>query len=725
MNIIVVGSTGTFAEMMMDRLYKEGHRIFVLTREKNSQYRGRKVFEVYRFPYENPCVKDVVESVRPDVILYLGAFDRSYRWEDKEEEVSYVAGLTNLLSDFAEQGSGRFVYLSCDEVFQAGEEQPLTEESPCNPRTLKGRASAIGEKLCLDYREMTQTDILVLRLNGMYEKPVDLRETGNLCAQMCIEGLETGELIVNPKDKVSLLYASDAVEFVYRAMTAKEHRHSLYQISSDEIIETKELAKMICDSLTANVQVIEDEERQTEAVFMDSSEYEDEFGIRILHKAEETVPKVAEQIETHPADFCRTTESKERFGTKWKRNLKGVVRALLPFVENLVAFIPFFMLNNRAVGSQYFGNLDFYLLYVLLFAIVYGQQQAIFSSLLAVGGYCFRQMYQRSGFDVMLDYNTYVWMAQLLILGLAVGYMRDQLRLNKEEQSHEVDYLSKKIDNIADINVSNMRVKEILSDQIINQNDSLGKLYDITSRLDKYEPEEVLFYAAEVLAKVMGSKDAAIYTVANKSYARLFSFTSAKARSMGNSIRYTDMDEMYQALKQKKVYINKNLNEKYPLMANAIYAGEEMQLILMVWGIPWERMTLGQANMLTVTGYLIQNAVLNANRYMQALAHERYIEGTQILEEKAFRSLVKAYLNAGAKHLTECVLIGIGREGFDLKEMSDGVKPLMRQTDYLGVMEDGKVYALLANTTVADAEPVCRRFEEEGYHCEVQKEIAV
>ena len=389
MNIIVVGTTGTFAEMMMDRLYKEGHRIFVLTREKNSKYRGRKVFEVYRFPYENPCVKDVVESVRPDVILYLGAFDRSYRWEDREEEVSYVAGLTNLLSDFVQQKRGRFVYLSCDEVFQAGEEQTLTEETPCSPRTLKGRASAVGEKLCQDYREMTQADILVLRLNGMYEKPADMRETGNLCAQMCIEGLETGELVVNPKDKVSLLYAADAVEFVYRAMTAKEHKHSLYQISSDEILETKELARIICDSLNADVQVIEDEGKQTETVLMDSSEYVDEFGIHILHKTGENVPKVAGQIESHLAEFCRTTESRERFGTKWRRNIKGVVKALIPFVENLVAFIPFFMLNNRAVGSQYFGNLDFYLLYVLLFAIVYGQQQAIFSSLLAVGGgYC-------------------------------------------------------------------------------------------------------------------------------------------------------------------------------------------------------------------------------------------------------------------------------------------------------------------------------------------------
>ena len=77
------------------------------------------------------------------------------------------------------------------------------------------------------------------------------------------------------------------------------------------------------------------------------------------------------------------------------------------------------MLNNRTVGSQYFANLDPFLLYVLLFAIVYGQQQATFSAICAVAGYMFRQMYTRTGFEVLLDYNTYVWIAQLFILGLA------------------------------------------------------------------------------------------------------------------------------------------------------------------------------------------------------------------------------------------------------------------------------------------------------------------
>ena len=45
-----------------------------------------------------------------------------------------------------------------------------------------------------------------------------------------------------------------------------------------------------------------------------------------------------------------------------------------------------------------------------------------------------------------------------------------------------------------------------------------------------------------------------------------FSATSEKARSLGNSINYSEMDAMYTVLAGKKVYINKNMDERYPLM---------------------------------------------------------------------------------------------------------------------------------------------------------------
>ena len=85
----------------------------------------------------------------------------------------------------------------------------------------------------------------------------------------------------------------------------------------------------------------------------------------------------------------------------------------------------------------------------------------------------------------------------------------------------------------------------------------MGKIYEITSQLDQREPEEVLFYAVQVLSRLMETQDAAIYTVANRDYARLFSFTSPTAKRLGKSIRYSDMEDMVTELRDHRVYINK------------------------------------------------------------------------------------------------------------------------------------------------------------------------
>lgn len=52
------------------------------------------------------------------------------------------------------------------------------------------------------------------------------------------------------------------------------------------------------------------------------------------------------------------------------------------------------------------------------------------------------QMYQQSGFKVLLNYNMYVWMAQIFILWMVVGYMRDQLHFIRHEDEEDGQFHS-------------------------------------------------------------------------------------------------------------------------------------------------------------------------------------------------------------------------------------------------------------------------------------------
>ena len=93
-------------------------------------------------------------------------------------------------------------------------------------------------------------------------------------------------------------------------------------------------------------------------------------------------------------------------------------------------------------------------------------------------------MYHRTGFEVALDYNTYVWIAQLMILGLSVGYLRDQLSSMKADKADEITYLNNRLKDIEEINAINTRLKNDLETQVVNQSDSIGKIFEITSSLE-------------------------------------------------------------------------------------------------------------------------------------------------------------------------------------------------------------------------------------------------
>ncbi len=725
MEILLVGGAGSFMEALVGKIKKEGHRIYVLTGSKDQTVQYPHVFEKYCFTYDNECVREICESVNPDAVIFMGAYDTNFSHGiNKHDAVAYSAGLLNVISAVAALGRAKFIYLSSEQVYQTSQSTQIREMDPVTAADDWSLALAQGEELCMNYHYNMDLDVVVLRLDHVYEVPKQLSDIHEVCGAMCLEALRSGELHVSEKVRFSMLFVDDAAEFVYQVLHRREHKWPLYNVSSGEVISETALAEKIQKLFPpGQVRVVDEKDRADVSIALNSRPFMDEFGIRIFHPIEQVLPRVVKYMKQRKNVFQLKQTRKETFLNRIGSSLAQVVEVALPFLENMICFIPFFMLNNRAVGSEYFAKLDFFLLYVLLFAVVYGQHQATFSSILAVAGYFFRQMYDRSGFEVLLDYNTYVWVAQLFIVGLVVGYMRDRIHTLEMDSRHEIDFLSDQLVDIQDINQSNVRMKNVLETQIVNQNDSFGKIYEITSSLERYAPEEVLFYAAEVVSRLVDSEDIAIYTVANRSYARLFSATSKRARGLGNSIEYVKYEKMNECLQNRKVFINREMDEDYPLMANAIYSEDEMQLILMVWGIPWERMTLGQANMLVIIGYLIQNAVVRANRYLSALEQQRYLAGTQILGADAFTSLASAYLVAYRKGLTECAFIQIQVEENQIQEAGEQLGKLMRQSDFIGQLNDGGLYALLSNTSNADAGYVLNRFREAGYESRVIEEI--
>lgn len=725
MNILLIGGAGSLIDNLIIKLNKAGHRVFLLTGSRFQHLPYQKVFERYDFSYDAECIGDVFESTCPDVTVFMGAYDTNFQWDEEEKAaVRFSASLTNLLMSYAMTGRGRFIFLSSEEVFDTDYRTPIGEEEPVHPGSLRGLALSQAENLCQSYHDSRKLDVITLRLDHLYSIPNRRREVQNLPAGMCLEALESNRITIIPENRFSLLYETDAVEQIFHMIECHYHEHQLYHITAGREMSEADLARMVKDHMGDTAEIVEKPIPGRKCV-LSGSRLDREFGTSFSCDTESIVEKMANHMRANSYVFLTDEESKPTLLQRIMKASGWFLKAMIPFLENLICFAIVFFIYDLTMDSKYFAHLDLYLLYVLLFALVYGQQQATFSAVLASVGFCIHRLSGSEGLSVVLDANTYVWISQLFILGLAVGYMKDQIIVLKSESEEAKEYLSLQLTDIQDINTSNVRVKNALETQLVNQNDSVGKIYKITSALDYYSPEEVLFYAAEVISQLMDSKDVAVYTISNEEYARLFSATSKQARCMGNSIKYAQLGEMYEELAKHKVYINRKMDEKYPLMANAIFAEDRMQIMIFVWGIPWEHMTLGQANQLTVVSALIQDAVLRANRYLEVLENDRYIGDSRMLDAEAFAGLLHAYQTAVAKGLTECVVLKVLPQGESAEETGLRLSETLRQTDYMGILDDGQLYVLLSNTNSENAQFVVERFREGGFETLLVEEAVV
>ena len=704
------------AEAIIERLNKNGDRVYLLTGQRENKPLRQKVFEKYNYTYDDESVKDVFESVKPDIAIFTGAWDSSFDWRRaRQESVRYTAALLNILTAYSMLGSGRFVYFSSQEVFSGASPRNLPESFEKSPKGFRSMAIAQGEEICANYHQRQGLDVRILRFDHVYWVPKRGQPELDPCFNMCLEALKSGRISASDRDVFSMLFLKDAVELAYKASTAPELPRTLYHISSMEEINGLQLAEMISGIMGKGVEVVDNSVGDSHRIILDGGAFVQDLGQKILTPYQEGVEQVVQYMQRHSESFIRAEDAGGSLWDRFRHRLKVLLATLAPYIENIAAFFLFYYLNSIAVGSGFFDRLDYFLLYVLLFAVVHGQNQAILSGLLSVAGYCVQQMPLRTGFEVLLDYNTYVWIAQLFIVGLVIGYIRDQLRTIKQENRDEIAYLENRLNDILDINDSNLRMKENFELQLINQRDSLGKIYEITSTLERQAPEEVLFTAVRILSQLMDCGGAAIYTVANRSFARLFSATSPEAKELGHSIEYPAMTAMYEELKEHRVYINKTMEEKMPLMASAVYNEDEMALIFMLWGIPWQRMTLGEANRLAVIGQMVQSAVVRASQYLETLRSERFVEDSRLMEEKAFLQLSQAFFTAQDQGLTECSLLEVSVPDNDYVRAAAALSGSTRQSDYMGAAGGGSLHVLLANTSPDNAVFVIQRFLAAGY----------
>ena len=298
-------------------------------------------------------------------------------------------------------------------------------------------------------------------------------------------------------------------------------------------------------------------------------------------------------------------------------------KALL-FGKSLLGYLLALFLTTAPLFRDCFRRADFFLLYVLLSANLYGEGMGLLSATLATCGQFLLGLREESAFQMLLNGDRMVWAAQLFAVGLSAGYVRERLRLREEELQEEISYLRQRGKDLLRLNENNIRLKNAMEKQVLTQKESMGKVYSLVMELDQDTEEELLSHSVEMMKRLLETESVALYLVVSDGYANLFASTSDRAAALGESVRYRESGELYAALRNQEVYINRTMDPSLPDMASAVYADNgEIRLFFLLWDIPWEHMTLAQADALKMVSLLVQRFTDRVRRTGGSEAAER------------------------------------------------------------------------------------------------------
>lgn len=709
MKVLIVGSYGLIVGNLIARLHREKCDVYVLTGKKTvDKRRGLPKHISFSFQASSADVKYVIQGIMPDYVVFAGAWDENYQWENEDCASAFNSALVNVLSWAKAYQVPRVCYLSCMDA--------------AKEKGSRGRLVRNGERICETYAE-PGFFVAALRLPYVYGSSRCVEDTLDLLAEQCFFAKDGKDFLL-PSIPVTPLYVSDLAEAIYRVgrEEIKDKAYGCYAVKGKELMDG--------DSFRACIRQMYPDGKASPAGKLRMSDTDEEPGAEFSRDFG-YYPKIdlstgLERIDAFldrnykKIDEIRRKRQQQHKLTKQqaaKNQIRQGLTKILHIMENVVVFAAALAAQLFLKEEiQAFSGVDFFLLYIVLIAVTRGVGESILAVLLSAAGSLWLRIHEGgmlshvlSRYDFVMQFLFYF----VIAIGIAYSFLNNRIRLKERmEQLHE---LEEEYTRIIDINKTNVEIKRTFEDRLINYGDSIGKIYNVVSELDVLEVDKIMMAALRVVSKIMGVKDVSIYCAGTDDY---FHFVGATTKETGSrkTILLKEYEEMEKALLSGDVFMNHAIGGEQPRMAAPIFSDSKLVYIIMLWNIEFEELNLYKKNLFLVLVKLITSSLEKGYQYEKAGRNQEYYEETNIMLPEAFERRIVEQLEGKTREEAEYSLIQVQTEGRSLAQLNAEFSTLLRDSDRIGYRKEGDSFIyILAHTNYDDAEFVVRKLAREGF----------
>ncbi|HAW12112.1 MAG TPA: hypothetical protein DCW34_00035, partial [Erysipelotrichaceae bacterium] len=416
------------------------------------------------------------------------------------------------------------------------------------------------------------------------------------------------------------------------------------------------------------------------------------------------------------------TEQKKNDRKTLQQRIRGVsdnryVRAAL---ETTVLFVLMEIILSLTASVSDLKYVDIRLMFVAVCCSIHGMGSGILSIILACFSYIMHLYMAHVDISYFLyQVDSWIPFACYIALGGFVGYMFDVLRDEKESLQGKNQLLSEKYDFLKNIHQETLQIKKQLQKQITISSNSFGHVYEVASRLDTLNPEEILLRVIDIVEDVMQCHQASIFLL-GRDYARRRACSPSLKSQISSSLKMSDYPELIRALNDGEVFVNTQMLAEYPDMASPIYAQGKLYGFAAIYDLPTENFTVFYQNLMRILTSLIERNLSKALQYEEARRKEMYIEGTELLKKEAFEQQWEILTQMDETGYTDCMKYHVkSSKPISDEQMGEKLLGLIRNNDFMGIDEDGSYAVILMNMNPAFYDHIRERFSAKDLSIEV------
>lgn len=710
--VLIVGSYGFFTNTLVQRLSKEGCEIYMIT-GKNSKTKGRGLPRHinYDFALDDALIENIIDSIGPDAMVFMGAQDTSFAWNSNADAAVYNAAVSNILTCASNAGVKHMVYLSSTDVYGMDYDTPITEKTKPSPSSIRGLTLLNGEGQCKIYNDNTNLKSVVLRLPVVYGPQANSEEPRNFMTD-CFLFAKMGVPFECDLDlEYKTIFIGDAVDAVYRAIANTSIPKGTYNVEGNSYVSNKEVVQLVEKISGKKMHVVDAKSsgkgctcNPVGTLYQKASEYN---PIVTLEKGMERTYKWVNSNYTTLRESYET-KKKDKDNASWeesKKRMKNIAKGLLSYIESIALCALACFGTYMASEYSMLNGIDFFVLYIIIMSVVYSVTHSYISIFLSSIMYVVMKMQIGLEFaEIIMDYSTLVRILFYFLVGILVGYSKDRLKLRNTELMEEKAAQQEELDRIYDISERHIQIKKMFEERLINYDNSIAKVYSIVSQLDLLDPEKIVSSALDVIMQIMSVNDVAIYVKSNEGLYRMTGCSSRRAQKMKNIINLEDYDEFEGVLLEERIFVNRKLNPDMPSMVAPVFSDQKLIYMIMLFNMDFDKMTLYQENLFSVLSKIIASSFEKAYRYQNDTKDARYVPGSNILLASAFNEIVRTKLSGAGTNIADFAVLKTPVAQNQIMEKGAELAGILRDNDYVGMndADPNSLLLLLNNTSEKD-----------------------